>query len=125
MPQVMYRNKNRNKTPIDYDVNVYVPEEYNHDTGESYWNTNQWYLHVFDYNDGCHEEISSPFLLTNEESFAMNFIERDEVDGSLDTWMSMDYLMENYRSVMSDRILRYLESFPKYHEDIRKKVVYN
>jgi hypothetical protein len=110
----MYRNQNRDKTLIDYDVNVYVLEEYN-----------QWYLHVFDYNDGCHEEISSPFLLTNEESFAMNFLERDEVDGSLDTWMSMDYLMENYRPVMSDRILRYLESFPKYYEDIRKKVVYN
>ena len=125
MSQTMYRNQNRDKTLIDYDVNVYVLEEYNHDTGESWWNTNQWYLHVFDYNDGCHEEISSPFLLTNEESFAMNFIERDEVDGSLDTWMSMDYLMENYRPVMSDRILRYLESFPKYYEDIRKKVVYN
>jgi hypothetical protein len=121
----MYRNKNRDKTRIEYDINVYVREEYNRDTGESYWNENQWYLHVFDYNSGCVAEVSQPFLLTNEESFAMNFIERDEVDGSLDTWMTMDYIMENYRPVMSDRILEYLEGFPKYYEDVKEKVIYN
>lgn len=119
------RNKNKNKTIIDYDVNVYVREEYNHETRESFWNEDRWYLHVYDYNDGASEEVSTPFLLTKEESFAMNFMGMEDIDEGLDGWMSMDYLMENYRPQMSDRIIEYLESFPKYKEDIRLKTIYN
>lgn len=124
MNQTMYRNQNRNKVRIEYDVNVYVREELG-DEGDSYWNQDHWYLHVYDYNDGAHEEVSVPFLLTPAESFAMNFVGRNDVDGSLDTWMSMDYLMSNYWDVMSDRVKEYLEGFPKYYEDVREKVVYN
>jgi hypothetical protein len=120
----MYRNQNRSKVRIEYDVNVYVREELG-DEGDSYWNQDYWYLHVYDYNDGAHEEVSVPFLLTPPESFAMNFVGRNDVDGSLDTWMSMDYLMSNYWDVMSDRVKEYLEGFPKYYEDVREKVVYN
>ena len=119
------RNKNAGKTLIEYDVNVYVREEYNAETGESYWNEDQWYLHVYDYNGGSHEEVSTPFLLTPQESFAMNFLEMDDIDGSLDGWMSMDYMLENYWSQMSDRIREYLESFPKYKEDVRPQTIYN
>lgn len=119
------RNKNAGKTPIDYDVNVYVLEEYNSDTGESYWNTNQWYLHVYDYNNGNPEEVSNSFLLTPEEAFAMNFMETGDIDGSLDGWMSMDHLMENYWDQMSDRIKQYLEGFPKYKEDLKIQSIYN
>jgi hypothetical protein len=125
MSQTMYRNKNRDKTIIEYDINVYVREEYNHETGQSHWNTNQWYLHVYDYNDGSHEEVSMPYLLTAEESFAMNFVERGDIDEGLDGWMDMDYMLTEYRDVMSDRILEYLESFPKYYEDAKSKLVYN
>jgi hypothetical protein len=115
------RNKNASKTKIDYDVNVYVREEYNPDTGQSHWNKNQWYLHVYHYTDnwaGDKFEVSAPYLLTAEESFAMNFLGMDDIDDGLDGWMDMDYLMQNYRDQMSDRILEYLESFPKYSEDI-------
>lgn len=119
------RNKNFYKTPIDYDVNVYVREEYDAETMESYWNQDRWYLHVYDYNGGASEEVSVPFLLTKEESFAMNFMGMEDIDEGLDGWMSMDYLMENYRGQMSDRILEYLESFPKYKEDVRTKTIYN
>jgi hypothetical protein len=113
------RNKNFNKTLIEYDVNVYVREEYNRETKESTWNTNQWYLHLYDYNNGDPFEVSSPYLLTAEESFAMNFVETDDIDAGLDGFMSLDYLMLHYRDQMSDRVLEYLESFPKYKEDIR------
>ena len=119
------RNKNAHKTLIEYDVNVYVLEEYNHDTMESYWDETKWYLHVYNYNHGDHMEVSTPYLLTAEESFAMNFVERDDIDAGLDGWMSMDYLLEEYRDVMSDRIREYLEGFPKYVEDIRMKTVFN
>lgn len=119
------RNKNAGKTPIEYDVNVYVREDYNLETGESSWNQDQWYLHVYDYNNGAHEEVSLPYLLTAEESFAMNFLEMDDIDESLDGWMSLDYLLEEYRAQMSDRMREYLESFPKYKEDVRPKTVYN
>lgn len=119
------RNKNANKTKIDYDVNVYVREEYNHETMESFWNTDQWHLHVYNYNDGSPIEVSVPFLLTAEESFAMNFLEMDDIDDSLDGWMTMDYLMENYRGQMSDRILEHLEGFPKYVQDVKFKTVFN
>lgn len=118
------RNKNAGKTLIDYDVNVYVREDYDSDTGESTWNTDQWYLHVYDYNGGSHEEVSTPFLLTAEESFAMNFLEMDDIDEGLDGWMSMDYLLKEYREQMSDRIREYLEGFPKYKEDVRPRTIY-
>ena len=125
MSQTIYRNKNKDKNPIEYDINVYVREEYNPETRESYWDETKWYLHVYDYNGGQHEEVSLPYLLTAEESFAMNFVERDDIDPALDGWMSMDYLLEEYWDVMSDRIKEYLESFPKYKEDVRPITVYN
>lgn len=118
------RNKNASKTLIEYDVNVYVREDYNAETGESFWNEDQWYLHVYDYNNGDSIEVSSPFLLTKEESFAMNFLGMDDIDESLDGWMGMDYLLTEYRGQMSDRIMEYLESFPKYKEDVRIKQIY-
>lgn len=119
------RAKNKNKTVIDYDVNIYVREEYNAETGQSYWNQDQWYLHVYDYNDGNHTEVSVPYLLTKEEAFAMNFVQRDDIDEGLDGWLSMSYLLENYWDVMSDRIKEYLEGFPKYLENARFKTVFN
>ena len=119
------RNKNANKTPIEYDVNVFVREEYNAETGESFWNEDQWYLHVYDYNNGDSIEVGTPFLLTKEESFAMNFLGMDDIDESLDGWMGLDYMLENYWDQMSDRIREYLESFPKYKEDIRPQTIYN
>jgi hypothetical protein len=119
MTETILRNKNANKTKIEYDVNVYVREDYNHETKESTWNTDQWYLHLYDYNDGDHFEVSGTYLLTAEESFAMNFLETDDIDAGLDGFMSLDYLMLHYRDQMSDRVLEYLESFPKYKEDIR------
>ena len=119
------RNPNYGKTLIDYDVNVYVLEDYNSETKESFWNTDQWYLHVYDYNDGCHEEVSTPYLLTAEESFAMNFLGMDDIDEGLDGWLSMDHILTEYREQMSDRIREYLESFPKYKEDVKAKTVYN
>ena len=118
------RNKNFGKTPIEYDVNVYVLEEYNHDTMESYWDETKWYLHVYDYNNGDSIEVSEPFLLTKEESFAMNFNGCGDIDDGLDGWLTMDLLLEDYKDLMSDRIRQYLESFPKYKEDIRPKIVY-
>ena len=124
----MTRNKNASKTKIDYDVNVYVREEYNADTKESHWNQDQWYLHVYRYTDnwaGDKFEVSAPYLLTKEESFAMNFVETGDIDDGLDGWMDMDYLMKNYWSQMSDRIREYLEGFPKYAEDVRTQMVYN
>jgi hypothetical protein len=119
------RNLNYGKTPIDYDVNVYVREEYNPDTGESHWNQDQWYLHVYDYNNGNRDEVSTPFLLTKEESFAMNFLEMDDIDEGLDGWLSMEYLLLKYWDQMSDRMKEYLESFPKYKEDVKGQLVYN
>ena len=119
------RNKNASKTPIEYDINVYVREEYNAETGESFWNEDQWYLHVYDYNNGDSIEVGTPFLLTKEESFAMNFLGMDDIDESLDGWMGMNYMLENYWNQMSDRIREYLESFPKYKEDIRPQTIYN
>jgi hypothetical protein len=122
----MKRNKNASKTLIDYDINIFVREEYSAETMESYWNTDQWYLHVYDYNDGDPIEVSSPFLLTKAESFSMNFVERGDVDEGLDGWASLGYLLENYREEMGDRVLEYLESFPKYREDItRSRSIYN
>ncbi|MFY9331787.1 MAG: hypothetical protein WAO41_08935, partial [Candidatus Nanopelagicales bacterium] len=104
---------------------VYVREEYNAETGESFWNEDQWYLHVYNYDGGRNPfEVGTPFLLTKEESFAMNFLGMDDIDGGLDGWMSMDYLLAEYKDQMSDRIREYLESFPKYEEDVKVQSIY-
>jgi hypothetical protein len=119
------RNKNKHKTIIDYDVNVYVRDNYDLESKISWQNPNEWYLHVYDYNDGQQEEVSRPFLLTKEEAFAMNFLDHDDIDDGMDGWMSMDHLMTEYKDVMSDRIREYLEGFPKYKEDVILRTVYN
>jgi len=55
----------------------------------------------------------------------MNFLGMDDIDEGLDGWMDMEYLMKTYRGQMSDRILEYLEGFPKYKEDVRPQTIYN
>ena len=97
----------------DYDLNIFVREEYNSETKSSYWNTDQWYIHVYDYKDGTTAEASEPFLLTKEESFCLNFEEVGDIDKSLDGWMSLDYFLDNYKEQASERILNYLERFTK------------
>jgi hypothetical protein len=104
---------------IEYDVNVYVPEQYNADTGQTIQDKKYWKLQVYDYNDGDAIEADAPFMLTAEESFAMNFEETGHID-ALDGWMTMDFLMEEYADQMSDRIREYLNRFPTNTEDIRK-----
>jgi hypothetical protein len=125
MTETLLRNKNAHKTKIDYDVNVYVLEDFNSETHESTWNTDQWYLHVYDYNNGDPEEVSQSYLLTKEEAFAMNFENTGDIDAGLDGWMSMDHLMTNYWEQMSDRVKYYLEQFPRYKEDIRSSITLN
>jgi hypothetical protein len=125
MIETLKRNKNTDRTKIDYDINVYVREDYNHETRESVWNTDQWYLHVYDYNSGDPEEVSQPYLLTKEEAFCMNFMETGDIDDGLDGWMSMDHLLNHYWNQMSDRIKEYLESFPRYKDEIRIRTIYS
>jgi hypothetical protein len=55
----------------------------------------------------------------------MNFRGMQDIDEGLDGWLSMEYLLSTYRDQMSDRILQYLEGFPKYKEDVREMLVYN
>lgn len=55
----------------------------------------------------------------------MNFVERGDIDEGLDGWLSMDSLLIDYRDVLSDRVLEYLEGFPKYYEDVKPKTVFN
>lgn len=120
----MTRNVNADKTRIDYDINVYVREDYNHETRESVWNTDQWYLQVYEYQNGNTEEVSQPYLLTKEEAFCMNFVEVGDIDDGLDGWIGLDYMLQNYWEQMSDRLKEWLESFPKYKEDVRTQLVY-
>ena len=54
----------------------------------------------------------------------MNFMGTGDIDDGLDGWMTMDSLLEDYREQMSDRIREYLETFPKYKEDIRLQTIY-
>jgi hypothetical protein len=125
MTETLVRNKNANKTKIDYDVNVFVREDYNAETKQSFWNQEQWYLHVYDYNGGDSIEVSTSWLLTKEEAFCMNFMETGDIDDGLDGWMSMDHLLNHYWNQMSDRIKEYLESFPRYKDEIRIRTIYS
>lgn len=119
--ETLTRNKNANKTKIDYDLNVFQQEflAENSDTGEmEYDYAGPWYIHVYEYLEtGGHRELQDPFALTSEEASALCLGQEGTYFDYPDSWYGMDGFLSDYWDCLSDRIKQYLESFPKYRED--------
>ena len=113
----MTRNKNAGKTLIDYDLNIYIPEELDAG-GESYWEPASWRIHVYTYREGTHREWMDPIHLTAEEIASLGLNRDSYFKDEVDVWYGLDGFRFEYWSKMSDRLKLVFDSLPKYYEDI-------
>jgi hypothetical protein len=116
MVMLATRNKNANKTKIDYDLNVFQLEQLQDDDTFAY--SGPWYIQVYKYTstDGP-RDIAQPFALTQSETDALCLGQEGTYFDYEDSWYGMQGFLQDYWDCLSDRVKQYLESFPKYEED--------
>jgi hypothetical protein len=155
MEQTLLRNKNATKTPIDWDLNVYCPEQWY--GGESTWDADLWKINARIYNESNSIDTDYTLTLLTKEAeqlglwyFAKLTQATDSVEqwpylstlrhlgSKLDSAMSLDGWLdagldgfidlhgfnELYKSRMSDRVLEFLDTLPRYIEDVPKRMMY-
>jgi hypothetical protein len=111
------RNKNANKTKIDWDLNIFMPEELD-SIGNSYWDPASWKIHVYAYHDKTKDEWDEPIDLTAEEIVSLGFNRDEYFRGQTDTWYVLEQFRLEYWDKMSDRLKMYFEKLPRYWEDL-------
>jgi hypothetical protein len=110
---VANRGKNKDKTQIVYDLNIYQLEELNGD-GE-YEHMGPWYIHVYEYENGNIEEVTAPIELNQEEY--NNLIANDPYFDEPDVWYGLEgFVMEKWDQ-LDDRLKMVFECLPKYKEE--------
>jgi len=112
------RNKNAGKEHIDWDLNIFMPEEYDEDKGDSYFDPANWKIHVYAYRDGNQDEWDDPIDLTAEEIQSIGFNRDDYFKDEADLWYGLEEFRKNYWSKLSDRLKEYFDRLPKYWEDL-------
>lgn len=121
MDTLTRRNKNADKTLIDWDLNIYMPEELD-EGGESYWDPASWRIQVYIATDPRHgyghDEWDDPIVLTAEEIQSIGFNRDSYFRDEVDVWYGLDGFRWEYWSKMSDRLKLYFDGLPKYYEDI-------
>lgn len=111
------RNKNAHKTPIDWDLNIYMPEELDAG-GNSYWDPASWKIHVYKCYDGGSDEWGIPIELTAEEIRGLGLNQDSYFRDEVDTWYGLDGFRVEYWDRMSDRLKLHFETLPRYLEDL-------
>ena len=111
------RNKNAGKAIIDWDLNIFIPEELD-DGGESYWDPADWRIHVYHVTERGHAEWDMPWRLTAEEIVDLGLNQDPYFKDEVDVWYGLAGFKLNYWSKMSDRLKKYFDQLPKYYEDI-------
>lgn len=109
------RNKNAGKSLIDYDLNIYMPEELSQD-GESYYDPANWRIHVYVHLKGYQNEWDDPIQLTAEEIVSLGLNQDGAFDA--DSWYGLDGFRLDYWDKLSDRLKMYFDHLPKYYEDM-------
>jgi hypothetical protein len=108
------RNKNKDKTSIIYDLNIYQLEQLDAD-GE-YRHFGPWYIHVYEVLEGTIEEVSAPIELTSEEF--NNLIANDPYFDEPDVWYGLEGFAFEKWDMLSDSLKMVFECLPKYKEDV-------
>lgn len=130
------RNKNKYKTPIDWDLNVYCPEQWY--GGESFWDHDLWKINARIYMEDHPETnyIDTDYTITllTKEAFAIGLKKFADwgldpdldgwLDQSLDGFISLEYFKQLYWDNCSDRVKEYLDSLPRYLEDVPERMMY-
>lgn len=100
-------------TKIDYDLNIFIPEELDLNN-ESYWDPANWHIHVYRVDGNGHHEVSEARRLSQEEIISLGLNKDPYFKDEADTWYGYEGFMMDYWSKMPDSLKQYLESFPKY-----------
>jgi hypothetical protein len=134
MEATLTRNKNKHKTRIDWDLNIYCPEQWY--GGESSWDAELWNINARIYMPTDVIDTEYSLTLLPKEAQALGLVqwaqednpEADSLDGwldrGLDGFISLAVFMEEYRSRCSDRVLDFLEQLPQYVEDVPARMRY-
>jgi hypothetical protein len=112
------RNKNFDKTLIDWDLNIFMPEEWDIVTDDYYFDPANWKIHVYAYRDRDHNEWDDPINLTAEEIQSIGFNRDEYFKDEVDLWYGLEGFRKDYWSKLSDRLKEYFDRLPKYWEDL-------
>lgn len=112
------RNKNAGKELIDYDLNIFMPEEYDGAKDDYYYDPASWKIHVYAHRDGDQNEWYAPIDLTAEEIQSIGFNRDDYFKDEVDVWYGLYGFRRDYWDKFSDRLKEYFEKLPKYWEDM-------
>ena len=132
------RNKNKHKTVIDWDLNVYCPEQWY--GGESYWDHDLWKINARIYKEGPGQSpVDTDYTITllEKEARALGLVDwahasednrtgswDDWLDAGLDGFIDLYHFNELYRSKCSDRVLEFLDTLPRYLEDVPDRMTW-
>lgn len=155
MTNTLTRNKNATKTPIDWDLNVYCPEQWYGQ--ESTWDADLWQINARIYNRGNSIDTDYTITLMTKEAQqlglwyfakltqATNAVEQwpylstlrgmgsgldsavsldGWLDAGLDGFIDLPGFNELYRGRMSDRVLEFLDTLPRYVEDVPSRMMW-
>jgi hypothetical protein len=118
MSLTTYRNKNHGKELIDWDLNIFIPEQYDAEADDSYYDPASWKIHVYAYKSGSHDEWDEPIDLTAEEIISLGLNRDSYFFNEVDVWYGLEGFRLDYWDKMSDRLKEYFDKLPKYWEDL-------
>ena len=97
---------------VDWDLNIYK------DPSEE---TEFWFIAPYVYENGSSSEYGGSFMLTMSEAYAI--MSKDDYFDEDDVWYGMYGFLRDYWDRLSDRVRFFLESLPKYTEDLDRSVL--
>jgi hypothetical protein len=112
------RNKNADKRLIDWDLNIFMPEEYDEAKDDYYYDPACWRIHVYAHRDGDYNEWDDPVILTAEEIQSIGFNRDEYFRNEVDVWYGLEGFRKEYWDKMADRLKEYFDRLPKYWEDL-------
>lgn len=136
------RNKNKGKTIIDWDLNVYCPEQW---YGEvSFWDPDLWKINARIYREGeGRSPIDTEYTITllekeardiglvgwghkaeDPEADLSNESWDDWLDAGLDGFIDLHNFNLLYRDRCSNRVLEFLDQLPQYLEDVPERMMW-
>lgn len=116
---IALRNKNAGKTLIDYDLNIFMPEEFDEEAEDYYFDPSSWLIHVYRYMGNTHVEHAEPIALTAGEIKSLGLNRDSYFRDEVDVWYGLDGFRKEYWHKMSDRLKEYFDALPKYEEDLQ------
>jgi hypothetical protein len=134
--ETLTRNKNKGKTRIDWDLNIYCPEQWYGE--ESTWDPELWNINARIYSQEF-TVVDTDYTITllPKEAKAIGLLQHgkaskkntdqifdDWLDAGLDGFIDLHGFNELYRSRCSDRVLEFLDGLPQYLEDVPSRMRY-